>query len=451
MKRTFLILWAAALFCGTARGDVFHLKGGSTIEGEVLQHKGDVIVVIVGSGEISIPAAMVERRERAPSPTEQYSRRLAALEPTAAAHADLGRWCAGKQLNEQAREHFLQALKLDENNETARRALGYVRYDNRWTTRDEIREAKDAEPPDPAARDHEYRFRSKQWTERLRELGGGPLNQWQFSDAFTEGRNEVLAISDPAAVQPLRDVLARHPEEPVRLLAVEALGRIGGDDAALALVDIMTSDADSEVWHRSREVLAEMDSKKAGQELTNLMRKGGEVARDRVAGAVADAGLMNSVPGLIRSLITREVRVIVHETVESQRAWIAIGTRYGYVADLEPVVAEGAVAFNPVIGYITQGAVLDVHARVEPWAERIIITVTHPEVLEALKRITGADFGYDVRAWRRWYGQYLVQQQNQPSDATPAAPASSDQPQNESPQPQTPAAQPETPAAEPLP
>ncbi|NLX59791.1 MAG: HEAT repeat domain-containing protein [Phycisphaerae bacterium] len=425
MKRMVLVAVIAATWCVAARGDVFHLKGGTVIEGDVLQHKGDAIVVLVGNGEMSIPVSLIDRRESAPSPTEQYKQRLASLEPTADAHAALGRWCLDRQFSDQARTHFLQALRLDANHEAARRALGYVRYRDRWMTRDEARQARLDDQTRRAGevqspRDHEFKFRARQWTQRLRDLGGGALSQWQFSGEFEAGRNEVLAIRDAAAVEPLRDVLARHPEESVRLLAVEALGRIGGDDAALALIDIMTRDKDGQVWQRSRDVLAGLDSAKADLELANLMRKGGEVARDRVAGAVADAGLMNSVPGLIQSLITREGRVIVHEITQSQRAWIRTGTLYGYVADLEPVVAEGAVAFNPVIGYIAAGAILDVHARVEPWTERVVVTVTHPEVLDALKRVTGQDFGYDVRAWRRWYGQYLVSHPSPDPAATPA-------------------------------
>ena len=128
MRQLVLTAVVMAAWCGAARGDVFHLKGGTTIEGEVLQHQGDVIVVLIGSGEMAIPVSLIERREEAPSPSEQYRRKLAELKPTAEAHADLARWCIDRQLAEQAREHFLQALRLDGENETARRGLGYVRY-----------------------------------------------------------------------------------------------------------------------------------------------------------------------------------------------------------------------------------------------------------------------------------------------------------------------------------
>jgi len=45
-----------------------------------------------------------------------------------------------------------------------------------------------------------------------------------------------------------------------------------------------------------------------------------------------------------------------------QRAWVSDGTQSAYVSDLEPIVAEAAVSFDPTISYMTAGSVLDVKA-----------------------------------------------------------------------------------------
>ena len=47
-----------------------------------------------------------------------------------------------------------------------------------------------------------------------------------------------------------------------------------------------------------------------------------------------------------------------------QRAWIRDGTTFGYIGDLEPVVAEAAVAWDPTVNFVTAGALLDVKATV---------------------------------------------------------------------------------------
>jgi len=424
MKRTIpsvLTVVAAILMMPLVAGaDIFHLRGGGKIEGEILQHTGEVIILRVGSGEIGLATSLIERHEKAPSPMQQYGERSAAAANTAPGHVELARWCSRKLLSEQARKHFQLALQLDGDNAAARRALGYVKRDGGWQTARQARELKETREADKTVRNHQFRFRSKQWAGRLRQLSRGPLSQWQYSDQFSKARDEVLAIDDPAAVEPLRNILGKHKQEPARLVAVEAIGRIGGDDAALALLDMLTDDPDEEVYTRSRKMLSRLRSEKAHLAMSNIVRKGGEVARNRVAAAAADAGLTNTVPSLIRSLITLETRVIRHETIQSQRAWIMHGTLYGYVADVEPVVAEAAVAFNPIIGYIVSGAILDVRATMEPWSERITMTVKHPEVLAALRRITGQNFGYDIRAWRRWYGQYLVQQNMKEKEAARA-------------------------------
>jgi general secretion pathway protein D len=45
-----------------------------------------------------------------------------------------------------------------------------------------------------------------------------------------------------------------------------------------------------------------------------------------------------------------------------QRSWISDGTNTAYVSDLEPVVAEASVGWDPEISYMVSGAVLDVKA-----------------------------------------------------------------------------------------
>jgi type II secretory pathway component GspD/PulD (secretin) len=45
-----------------------------------------------------------------------------------------------------------------------------------------------------------------------------------------------------------------------------------------------------------------------------------------------------------------------------QRSWISDGRHYAYVSDLEPVVAEAAVGWDPTISYLVSGSVLDVKA-----------------------------------------------------------------------------------------
>jgi general secretion pathway protein D len=57
-----------------------------------------------------------------------------------------------------------------------------------------------------------------------------------------------------------------------------------------------------------------------------------------------------------------------------QRAYVSVGTAQAYVSDLEPVVSDNAVTFDPEIDYVTTGTVLEVEATVS--ADRRYVTMT---------------------------------------------------------------------------
>jgi hypothetical protein len=63
------------------------------------------------------------------------------------------------------------------------------------------------------------------------------------------------------------------------------------------------------------------------------------------------------------------------------------------------VVAGRAVAYSPQVGVVATGVSLGVSSTIQ---ERDV-TVYRSEVLDALRLITGEDFGFDEAAWRRWY------------------------------------------------
>jgi len=428
----FVVVAILAAVGAPIQADVLHLSGGGTIEGEVISRTSTSIVVKIGSGSVTLGTDMVARIVPAPSPAVQYQQRLAALKPTAEAQADLASWCEGKFLWSEAMEHYRTALKLDPDNLAARTRLGFVRMDGQWVTRHEARRLR-AEKAAQAARDAEARKaaartvdqRRKLYAKELADLNRGPLNEWAFSTEFGAAREKVLAISDSAAVEPLYQALARQKDVPRRQLLVDALSRIGGDEAAGRLVDVMTTDPNQAVAARAQLALGASENEVALQKMQTLLKTGDELARNRVAMAMGQMGsnAAENIPALIRNLVTLQERIIHHEPIQSQRAWFATGTMSAYVSDVEPIVAEAAVAFDPVISYLTAGCVLDVKATMQPWKEHIWVTVQHPEVLDSLIRITGQNFGYDMRAWYGWYyGDYLKKKAAEGASAAASQP-----------------------------
>jgi len=62
-----------------------------------------------------------------------------------------------------------------------------------------------------------------------------------------------------------------------------------------------------------------------------------------------------------------------------QRAYVTVATQQAYISDLEPVVSDNAVSFNPTVSFVPTGSVLDVEATIS--ADRRYVTLTvRPQV-----------------------------------------------------------------------
>ena len=92
---------------------------------------------------------------------------------------------------------------------------------------------------------------------------------------------------------------------------------------------------------------------------------------------------------------------------------IFIGTQQAYVADLTPIVADSAVAFDPQLAVVTEGTVLRV-------SDAVVMTY-RSEVHASLVRLTsqawGRDtsgLGYDQPGWADWYRKEFLPSRRDP-------------------------------------
>ncbi|HMB96513.1 MAG TPA: hypothetical protein VKK61_10780, partial [Tepidisphaeraceae bacterium] len=69
-----------------------------------------------------------------------------------------------------------------------------------------------------------------------------------------------------------------------------------------------------------------------------------------------------------------------------QRSYVVVATETAYVSDLTPVVAAGSVAFDPTVGIVQSGVLLDVQATVS--ADRKYVTLTLRPILSRLRSLT---------------------------------------------------------------
>lgn len=321
----------------------------------------------------------------------EYTERLLALEDTAQAHVELAKWCEANGLPDRATIHWQETLSRDPENEEAHRALGLGRQETRGT-----QEAGPVLKAAPAILEKQRALATE-----IREIVRRFLLPTD-EEAWAEGRRRILRLSDPAGVTPLSRILGEGTVAE-RRLAAEALGGIPGDEAREALVRMLLTDGSKDVYLAAlRSLKSRADSARVGPLVQAL--GGSKGARRRAAYALGELNAWHAIGALIGHLKAPEPRVVKAPPETSGRgAYIAVGTVTTYVRDAEPVVSNGAVAWNPVIGAIMSGAVLSV-SNVHVTGRRTVIRVLAPQpvVLAALKKITGEDFGYDAEAWRAW-------------------------------------------------
>ena len=134
-----LVVGSAAL------ADTIILTNGDKIEGEILEEDGQIVRIQTKYGPISLARRSI-RRIIKEGPTEaEYKEKAAEL---AKGHVELGNWCKEQGLEEEAKKHYEMALKFDSDNAEARKALGFVKKDDKWVKGEEKAEKEPEKKPE---------------------------------------------------------------------------------------------------------------------------------------------------------------------------------------------------------------------------------------------------------------------------------------------------------------
>jgi hypothetical protein len=121
-----------------AHADEVYLKSGGRLTGEVVSEDARLVVVEVGPGKVTIPAANVLRVESSRSALGDYRERAARLETgDVQGWLQLAFWAHERDLGTQAQEAFEHVLRIDPGNASANGALGRVQLDGAWMSLEE--------------------------------------------------------------------------------------------------------------------------------------------------------------------------------------------------------------------------------------------------------------------------------------------------------------------------
>jgi hypothetical protein len=396
--RTVLVALAISL---PARGDVFHLANGGTVEGQLLGVEAGNYRIRTVVGIVAVSTDAVQKVEVAPTPFDEYDRRLQDAADTPEAQTSLAGWCEEQGLKSERRKHLLRALELDCDFAPARRALGYVRVGELWVDGRRVIDRRgevDNAPDEEAQQRKLARAIQLQWQRRIRALKSGLLEN-TIPRQVEEGRARILEIHDPLAIHPLTETLAAG-DAACRLLLVQALSAFTEDQATMNLGLISLLDPDVDVRRAAIAELVRRGDPRIAREYRSALQHGNDVLLMRAALALGQLEDREAVPELIDALTAVRDR------------WVEVPVRR-YIGGW-PLVFDGTTVVE-----ISSGVRALHRPEIVGWPDRYLlwdnelenrwtyrrVTVYRTEVLQALRQITGQDFGFDREAWWRWLGE----------------------------------------------
>ncbi len=137
-----LISILVLLALGTVRADVIVLRDGRSLEGKIIKETDETLTLRLKYGEVEISKSHIIEIRRGLTALDKYKKKAAKVENTAQAHYELGQWCAGKELREEAKKHYGKALEIDPSFSLAGKALGYEKAGGKWLPPDEAKKAR---------------------------------------------------------------------------------------------------------------------------------------------------------------------------------------------------------------------------------------------------------------------------------------------------------------------
>ncbi len=422
--------WAALCLLAVAapvagRADTITLRGGGAFEGKVVPVPGDKarvqIWLLKGRKPLTIERAKILEITPKSTPLDAYFAKLDKLENTVGAEFDLGQWCDQNALGDLARMHYEAALRIDKSFVPAHKKLGHVFHDGYWLDRDELNRMQgmvkfkghwiSAEERAKHEQESEAAAVRTSWVRQLSQLRQAYL--FGTVDRQREAETQLMAIRDPEAVGALVRVFGRQ-QDSERILLSHILSKIPGPAATRALVSQLIAEPVLEVRSIVFERLKEREDPVAVATLVKALSRSDVMAVNRAAWALSGLEAVEAVPRLLTALVTTESRIVI-ATAEEVQAPInsdgtadlplpPIGINNSAIAFMTPpVVGNGVVAyggFSVPFYQLIPGANAMVDRR--PDARVATYVYRNTEVLSALKKLTGQDFGYNLDLWREW-------------------------------------------------
>ncbi len=228
------------------------------------------------------------------------------------------------------------------------------------------------------------------------------------------GIMKLRQFNDPAAFPSLLEVF-RNEGSDVRTAILDQLGSYGTDEADATLAWTGIFDHDKEIREAAQKRLAQR-SQEAGFVSPRVKSVVAEGLRRENETQIASAAEMADILDLyeaIPMMISAQLGGggsgggSADDNDTGALAYIMVAKQQAFVSDLQPVVGDSAVAFDPTLSVVTEGVYLRV-------IDAYVVTY-RADVHNALVRLSSRGMGHDTgplgwdqHAWHDWYaGEFL--------------------------------------------
>ncbi|RIK72060.1 MAG: hypothetical protein DCC68_26820 [Planctomycetota bacterium] len=395
----------AAMLAASASADVFVLRNGGQIEGLHVNSEDkwarEYVVRTADGGQMTIARSDVKEVVRRRDEEVAYDRVAPSYADTVDDQLKLADWCREHFLSIQEKAHLRRVVEIDPDHVRARARLkqkkvdgewisdeelkqrqGLVYYRGKWRTKQEIELIEQRSLTDQ---------KQKAWMQTLKRLRDD-LDSRDTSKANL-ARDRVLEINDPHAVKALHYYFALETDKPsrdpnksraIKQWYIAALSSIGTAESLAALVEYSLKDPDVELRIACYETVGKAKaSSSTNRYMLALKDKENEVVQ-RAAVGLRYIGDRRAIGPLIDALITQ------------------------HTFELAPTGATGPGSINSTFdksgngigGLSGGGGGLGVNMK----PQKVRKTFLNEEVHRTLTKLSGQDFEFNQKLWKKWLG-----------------------------------------------
>lgn len=383
MLRGPLVLLLSVLPVGAARADLFVLPNQGIIQGELVNKnetpREKYIINTIQGGQITLEKDQVLEVRRESAAQQEYEKVRGQYPDTVDGHWRLSEWCRQNLLLPSREVHLKRILELEPEHEQARRGLGYVRDNGKWTTQEETMTSRGyvkykgkwmlPQEVELLEADRKAELVEKEWIRDIKRLREA-LN----TDKSDKALDSIKKITDPNAIKAIRGQLEIEKSPQIRKLWVQALGRIDSLAACDLLVQVSLHDVDQEIRLCAVDELAAKKQPEVVNMYLKALRTNDNPTINRAAAGLAAMEDSAAIAPLIDVLVTTHK----YKVTEGSQG---IATRF-------PTGGSGA-------GGLSMGSKTTI----------VNQQVSNESVRDALVQLAGVNFNFDVDKWKAWQAQ----------------------------------------------